>query len=108
MTRNQQIGLVAGGILLTVVAVVAYLNLRGYGELSPKAYAYSKALYSICNRQDEQRLAKVEKMIVASEMEGDISSKESLWLQDVIARARDGDWDTATKQARRMMMDQVN
>lgn len=94
-------------VLLLAASFTAWLLLRGYGELSPKAYAYAKALYSICNLKDEKRLPKVESMIAESLKKGEISERERDWLQDVIDRARDGDWETALSRARRMMEDQV-
>ena len=96
-----------GAVLLLAGGVIAWLCLRGYGELSPKSYDYAKALYSICNLKDDKRLAKVETMITDSAKNGEITERERGWLQDVIDRARDGDWETATARARRMMADQI-
>lgn len=79
----------------------------GYEELSPEAYQYSKALYSICNRCDNEKLTKFVDQVAAAEEEQRISSQEAIWLNDIVITAQTGEWPSATQEARRMMEDQI-
>ena len=79
----------------------------GYGEVSPAAYAYAKALYGVANRQAADRLDAVDEQIAAAEEAGELSPREAGWLGDIVDEARDGDWKDAAAAARRMMEDQV-
>lgn len=105
--KLQRSHYIAAGSVVAAVLLVVFWSTRGYGEVSPKTYEYAKALYSICNRQDEPRLEKIERMIADSQSAGDISEREAKWLREIIAQARSGDWETATGRARRMLTDQV-
>lgn len=89
--------------MLTIFAVAGC----GYGEVSPETYQYAKALYSLSNRQQEERLAMVEEKIAAAAESGEISSTEAGWLQAICADCRSGDWQKAQSAARRIMQDQV-
>lgn len=79
----------------------------GYGEVSPVAYDYSMALYSLANRQDSDKLPAVAEQIDASHTAGDLTDREHGWLRDILADAEAGDWQSASAAARRMMQDQV-
>ncbi len=92
---------------LFVVLVGGYwwIN-RGYGEVSPKTYEFSKSLYSACLKKSEEHLGKVEEML--NEVEGDrLSSNERVWLKQMIELARNGRWESAASKARQMMEDQL-
>lgn len=78
-----------------------------YSAVSPEAYQYSKALYSVCNRQDEPRLAKVAEQIDTARTSAQLHATEADWLDEIIASAQAGDWQDATKDARRLMEAQV-
>lgn len=88
-----------------IVAGIWWLN-RGYGEVSPQTYEYSKAIYSACLTKSEEHLGKVEAML-ASEEPAVLSAREKGWLESIVATARDGKWQAAAKKARRIMEDQV-
>ena len=97
-------------VLLGFVAVVSiglalsfWLN-RGYGEVSPETYEYSKALYSACLNKNKEHLDKVEALLVSSE---NVPQNERNWLESIIERARGEHWKSASNDARRMMEDQV-
>ena len=79
----------------------------GYGELSPRSYDYAQALYSICNRRDESRLDQFAGLVDDDLRQGKISAQEADWLNDVVAQARDGQWQEANVAARQMLEDQV-
>ena len=78
-----------------------------YQGISPTAYQYAKALYSVTNRRRSEKLYQVSGLIAASQQEGQITEQEVEWLERIIEDARNGDWQTAQKVARQMMSDQV-
>jgi hypothetical protein len=78
-----------------------------YQGISPTAYQYAKALYNVTNRRRSEKLDQVSDLIAVSKQEGQITEQEVEWLERIIEDARDGDWQTAQKMARRMMSDQV-
>jgi len=80
----------------------------GYGELSPEGYASAKALYSACNLKSEPRLQKIEAHVEQAVSENEMTDQEAAWIRDVIAMARDSQWEEATSAARQMMQDQVH
>lgn len=86
-----------------VLTVGFWLN-SGYGEVSPKAYQYSKALYSACLNKNKDHLSKIEAMVSDSE---ELPARERRWLSEIIERAHRDDWDSASKEARRILEDQV-
>ena len=63
-----------GGLL---VAVAALVGCGGYGEASPKAYAYATALYSVCNRRAEQSIVALTDQIEAAQTDGTIGEVEA-------------------------------
>ena len=92
---------------LAAAALVVAGGCGSYGEFSPTAYEYAKALYSISNRQAHEALDPVSEQISQAREQGELSEKEARWLVDVIDDARDGDWKGAAEAARKMMEDQV-
>lgn len=100
-SKSLLLGLVAaGGILL---AVSLAWN-RGYGEVSPETYQYSKALYSACLNRNKEHLEKIETLLSTSQ---DVPQNEREWLEAIVAQAQSDDWVSASKDARRMMEDQI-
>lgn len=79
----------------------------GYGEVHPQAYQYSKALYSICNRQDAARLDRIVSGVQRDLAGGQLSEQEAEWLMDIVNKAQHGDWKRASQAARRIMVDQI-
>lgn len=79
----------------------------GYGEVSPQAYEYSKALYSITNRQAEDKLVEVKLQIAQAVERGEITDAEGDLLQAIVDQAADGDWKAANRDARAVMEAQV-
>lgn len=79
----------------------------GYPSVSRSTYDCATALYSVCNQRDATRLELVEQQIRAAEQAGDISGRETHWLNDIIVQARAEDWDSAAAEARRILTDQI-
>ena len=90
-----------------VLVILALSGCGGYGEMSPLAYEYAKALYSVCNRQDQGRLELLRERIISSREQAELTARESDWLTDIIASADEGDWESAVLSTRRLMEDQV-
>ncbi len=97
-------------ILLAAFVVVAgilwYIN-QGYGEVSPQGYEFAKALYSCCNRCDQQRLETISAMVDEASKKSEISENETQWLAGIIQQGRQGDWKSAAAEVRQLMLDQV-
>lgn len=79
----------------------------GYPKVSSETYEISKALYSVCNRQNEAQLANIESAIETASESGEISPREVKWLKEIVDSARSGEWQRATAEARKIMVDQV-
>ena len=78
-----------------------------YGEISGQAYEYAKALYSISNRQDSNRIAVIADRIREDTTAGQLTEQEANWLLAIVEDARQEDWQAAGRAARRMMEDQI-
>ena len=100
-----------GGVLLGVAAIAVVMFFwfgRGYGTVSRDAYQVAQALYSSCLAKSEVRLEAVEATINgASDKPLEITEKEQRWLEEIIADAKAGNWQSAAADARQMMEDQV-
>ena len=103
MNKNQSLILSIVVVAGIMIAAGLWLN-RGYGQVSPETYQYSKALYSACLSQNEVHLSKVEDMLSNSD---DVPANERTWLETIITQARVGEWQSAAGKARQMMEDQV-
>ncbi|MCG8449305.1 MAG: hypothetical protein MI725_06990 [Pirellulales bacterium] len=88
-----------------VVGVLA--GCGGYDQISPNAYQYSKALYSICNRCDEAKLTQLLDQLATAREKQELTSTEAAWLSDIAATAQAGDWPAAAKEARQLMEEQI-
>lgn len=94
-------------ICLWLLLLVLITGCGGYGEVSPTAYEYAKALYSIANRQAGDRLESVSEQIQSARKSGDLSEQEESWLSDIIRDARNGRWESARRASWRIMQDQI-
>lgn len=79
----------------------------GYGDVSPAAYDYATAIYSVANRESADAIDGLAEQVEAAAAAGEINSQEAQWLQDMLADARGGDWESARTAARRMLEDQI-
>jgi len=91
----------------TILLLVLCVGCSDYQGISPTAYQYAKALYSVANRQRTEKLERVSDLITESQQQGEITSQEAAWLEGIIDDAREGEWQTAQREARRMMDDQI-
>lgn len=92
-----------------VTAVLGGLLLAGcgYGEVTPRCYDYAKALYSICNRRDAERLQEFTQLVETDLQAGELAEREADWLQEIADQARSGDWSAAQAASRQLLEDQV-
>ena len=79
----------------------------GYAKISPVAYDYAKALYSITNRKSQDSLPKINDQIASAHELGELTDQESRWLSDIVSQADKGKWVAANRASRRMLEDQV-
>lgn len=93
--------------LVLAVASLGYVAGCGYPKVSERSYDIAQALYSICNREQSDKLDAVAVLIESSATEGAISSDESRWLTAVVDQARAGEWESAAIETRQILEDQV-
>lgn len=94
------------GIVLVALFVMQF-NACGYPEVSPKTYEISKALYSVCNQKNKERLETVTKLIEKSLSNEEISDSEADMLNEIVAQAQADEWEKAMLESRTLMEDQV-
>ena len=92
---------------LLLPLLIALIGCSDYQGISPTAYQYAKALYSVTNRKRSEKLDELNELITSSTREGTITTQEADWLLGVIDDAREGNWEMAQKTAIQMMHDQV-
>lgn len=95
------------GFLLILLTLSMTIGCGGYGEISPTAYEYAKAIYNIAGRKAESQVEPFCEQLKAARDAGQLSEKEAEWLLAIADKARLGDWKDASQAARRMMEDQV-
>jgi hypothetical protein len=83
--------------------VASHCGCTGYSDVSRAAYEHAKALYAICNRQDEARLGAIDQQIKEAAAEGQLSVQEAAWLQQIVGDARQGAWGDAQQACRDLM-----
>ena len=104
MINNRKLVLTSvAALVIALVVSIWWLN-RGYGEVSRQTYEFSMALYSACQSKSEERLSGIEKLLSEA---SESPENERRWIEAIISRARDDNWESATNHARRMMEDQV-
>ncbi len=80
---------------------------QSYGEISEHGFELSMSLYSACNRHDTVRITRIEELISLGLAAGNLQSREGVWLQNIVNRAKAGRWESASKSLRRLMNDQI-
>ncbi|GAB5441739.1 MAG: hypothetical protein Fues2KO_20880 [Fuerstiella sp.] len=103
---HKRIGLGSGAVIL-LTALFLMQGCQQYGTVSPKTYELASALYSVCNRQDVERLPVVDGLINEAQMAAEITDSEANWLREIVSSARVNDWESAMQSARTMMAEQV-
>lgn len=94
-------------LLILAVLTMCCVGGCGYPRVSSRSYEITKALYSVCNQQNNDKLSTVAELISKSLEEGEISADEGRWLTAVIQQARAGAWEAATLETRQILEDQV-
>ncbi len=107
MSNTTKLG-IAGVCLVTAVSVTLLRGCGGYGKIDAETYAYAKALHSICSCRDQQRLQAFATQLNEAQLRGEVVEHEAGWLNDIVAQAETGAWEDATRNVRRMMLDQVD
>ena len=97
----------SGRFLTLSLMLCLCLGCSDYPEISPTAYQYAKALYSVTNRQRGEKLDAMSDLIASAHDRGEISAGEDAWLEAIIEDARRGEWQAAQRESRKMMDDQV-
>ena len=88
-------------------ATIGFVGGCGYPKVSSRTYEIAKALYAVCNREQSDKLESVVALINDSLHDGSISTAESRWLRAVIEQARAGEWESATRETRQILEDQI-
>jgi len=99
---------VIGGIVLSLLVAFGVRGCGHYGEVNKATYEYGKALYSICNRHDTERLKLVSGMIDSASEKEEISRTEADWLRGIVDEAKAANWDEALSMSRQLMTDQTD
>ena len=94
-------------LLVCLLIVCLLVGCGGYEEISPRAYQYAQALYSICNRQDDAKLMDFVKQLDTAIEQGQLTSQEATWLNEIVMKSKAGEWSSATQEARQLMEDQI-
>ena len=102
MTRTSNLlQKLACAVVLTIVTGC------GYGEVSPKTYEYTQALYSITNRQAAEKLGEFEAKLDLARTTGELNESEVELLQGIAETAKGGDWKAAQQDCRGLMEAQI-
>ena len=105
MNRSNQI--VLSVLVLAVLAGGLWMFNQSYGETSQRGYEYSMALFSACNQHDKEKLQQVADLIARDVASGELESRESKWLLDIVDDGLNDRWTKANKAVRKLMNDQV-
>ena len=105
MSLQKKIILVS---LPVLAAIIVCVNGCGhYGKVNELTFEHAKALYSVCNRHDTQRLKMCARMIEEAASSEQMSRTEASYLNDIIAAARSNKWKDAQAMVRQLMFDQI-
>lgn len=98
--------LAAGFLIFVLIVAFAWMS-RGYGEISEQGYAIGKALFSACNRRDEESVDKISQLVEQSLDDGSLSENEANWLANIVSLAKQQQWDRAQSEVRELLEDQI-
>ena len=93
---------------LMLLAILIFFSGCGYPEVSQSTYAYAKAIYTVANQKDADRIPVVHQQIENARDNGEILANEAEFLFEILDDASAGNWSDASRQARKLMMDQVS
>jgi hypothetical protein len=99
--------LFALGLLLLCAAVLYWWNLPTYPRVqSAESLRMIKLVYSACNMQDTQLLSRCEHELQQAHAAGQINDEEQSHFLQIIAQAKQGDWQTSAQAAMKFAQDQ--
>lgn len=75
--------------------------------MSTDGYQITLALYSACNAKSLERIAQIESIVDNQVQQQQLNQREAEWFQQVVHRAREGDWHAAAQQSRQILSAQV-
>ena len=92
---------------LAILVMLTGFGGCGYPRVSQSTYAYAKAIYTVANQKDSERIPAVREQIEQALQSGEIQSREASFLFEILDDAGAGNWSDASRESRRLMMDQV-
>jgi hypothetical protein len=107
-TQRNRIALIALGALAAgaVVALVIFLRRPPQMGADEEVFKTVDALYTAVRSQDEKRLAVCEQRLAEHKAAGKLPKSASDYLDGVLAKARGGRWESATRSLYDFMLAQ--
>lgn len=99
--------IIAASLLAVLLGGWLWSLWSGYGEISPAGYQHAMALISVCNRQDADRLQQLVASLHRAEQTEELPPYDVRILLRIARRAAEGDWVWSSREARRLMMAQI-
>ena len=90
-----------------LLTLLVFSGCSSYDVIEPLAYAHVKSLYTVCNQKNAEQLERVADIIASAHQAGQLSSQEADWLEEIIADARNKEWQTAATKCRQLLEAQV-
>lgn len=101
---------ILGGILALLLLTVGmrwWLNRKIYPPVSSgTSLVLIKQLYTACNTKNMTLLEKFEQRLAREQQQGQVSPEEADHFREISSLAREGEWETASKNAFRFARDQ--
>lgn len=104
---SHKIRLLFVGLLLLAATVFFVQGCGRYETVNAATYEHAKALYSVCNRRDRQRLEVCANMIAEAAANDELSRTERSYLTAIIEAARKNLWKESLAMSRQLMVDQL-
>ncbi|MEM1067318.1 MAG: hypothetical protein AAGI63_00375 [Planctomycetota bacterium] len=104
--NRQSVLLTIATATLFVVGLVWFLRPSSV-TLSPDTYDIAIALYRVCNQEDPKGLDQIDGRLAELENTSTAADPSIVRLRNIVETANEGDWDTAMRDARRTLQEQV-
>ena len=97
--NRQQVAWIAFGVLTVGFVVALILSLRTPPQMGPDDEVFNTvdALFTAVTARDEKHLAACKARLVTYREAGKLPKPSAEYLDDVIAKAHNGGWETAAK-----------
>ncbi len=103
----KQTLLILIAVTLTAATVYFFCS-QGYGKVSRRTYDMATAIYGACLAKSEIRVDKIQRLLSDDDTDSpEISPRERKWIDNIIRKAKNGNWESAAKAAKQIMEDQV-